>query len=119
MSYAEFTNDNWRVVAEYIGEGNSGDYDESDPDDQPLMRYDFFQVRNLDTHLSEDDDLLEEAVDSYCTLIPETDDAAIEGMGRIFLDALGNSSLFPKRRIQELTWTTPEEAKAILKVGGG
>jgi hypothetical protein len=32
-----------KVVLEYIGEGVSGDYDDEDPEDQPLLRYTLFR----------------------------------------------------------------------------
>jgi hypothetical protein len=100
MGYFEKDNGTWRVVAEYIGEGYEGDYDENDPLDQPLMRFDLFRVGE------------DEAVDSYCTLIPETDTTAIRAMTQIFLNELGTRQRFPKHVIELLTWTTPEQAKA-------
>ena len=99
LHYYEVSNEHWRVVAEYIGEGYSGDYDEEDPDDKPLMRYDFFRQGE------------EEAIDSYCTLMPITDPQAVRGMAMLFLDALDNNEHYPKRIMECLTWTEPEAAR--------
>ena len=98
LHHYEVTDGYWRIVAEYIGEGYSGDYDEEDPDDAPLMRYDFFRKGE------------EEAVDSYCTLMPTTNPDAVRGMAHLFLDALAGKREWQKRRIEELTWTEPEVA---------
>lgn len=50
------------VVLEYIGEGYNGDYDDTDPSDRQLLRFDVY--------------LNGEPVDdaSYCTQIPATID---------------------------------------------
>ena len=55
-----------RVTLEYIGEGYEGDYDPTDPDDSPLVRFSIDE-RELGTEYWE-------AVDdsSYCTTIPIT-----------------------------------------------
>lgn len=103
LHYYEVSSEYWRVVAEYIGEGYSGDYDDSDPDDKPLIRYDFFKQGE------------EEAVDSYCTLMPTTNPDAVKGMAHLFLNALDEREQFPKHYIQELTWTEPEVAVAYLR----
>ena len=90
----------WTVESVELGEGYDGEYNETDPNDVELVRYDF---------LLEGED---ETVDSYCTLIPVADREAVEAMGRIFLDALdGDNPHFPKHTIQQLTWTTPTQAK--------
>lgn len=101
LHHYEVSSEHWRVVAEYIGEGYSGDYDEEDPDDKPLMRYDFFRQGEE-----------EEAVDSYCTLMPTTNPGAVRAMAHLFLNALGDSAHFPKHEMEALTWTEPEVAAA-------
>lgn len=52
---------NWRLVWDWIGEGNSGDFDPNDPDDKPLLRADVWFV-------NPDGSVLEPQDSSYCTL---------------------------------------------------
>ena len=104
-------NDYWVVIGEWIGEGLSGDYDDTDPEDYPHMRYDFYTRKNdPETHGYG----RVEAEDSYCTMINAEDRDAVIGMGFIFLNAL-DSEQFPKRQIQELTWTSNNEAVAYFR----
>lgn len=37
------TNDTYRIILTYIGEGYNGDYNEADPDDAPLFRADVYE----------------------------------------------------------------------------
>ena len=91
-----FTRGRHRVEFEDIGEGLSGDYDPTDPDDQPLLRF--------TTERRNDAGEWEEVPDgSYCTLLPT--DTAHEALARAaepILDALEQPS--PKRRLEELSW---------------
>lgn len=108
LEYYKVSNPFWSVVGEYIGEGYDGYYEEGDPEDKPLMRYDFF-FHSPDAELPYGVEP-GEAVDSYCTSIPITNPKAVIGMGLLFLNALGDLRGYPKRYMQHLTWTTPEEA---------
>lgn len=63
----ELIKDNVKVCWINLGEGHCGDYDENDPEDENLLRYDVY-VLDGDSWEAVDDA-------SYCTTIPaETDD---------------------------------------------
>lgn len=59
--------DTYRVEVTDIGEGYSGDYDESDPNDRPLVR---FYVSKWNPEIGDFEDLVDA---SYCTLIHAED----------------------------------------------
>lgn len=106
LTHYEISNEYWTVIAEYIGEGFGGDYDDGDPQDLPLMRYDFYRTSN-----NPGPDLYGESYeDSYCTLMPITNPSAVMGMAKIFLDTLNSHTIFLKHEIRRLTHTTPDEA---------
>jgi hypothetical protein len=56
----------YRVTFENIGEGYSGDYNENDPTDQPLLRF------SCEKKVGRSWEWMEDA--SYCTCLPETTD---------------------------------------------
>jgi len=84
-----------QVTWEYIGEGYSGDYNENDPDDEPLLR--FCCSKLVDGEWRELDDA------SYCTRLSTTTWSRylVEAAGLI-LEAIQNESY--KRRLEELSW---------------
>ncbi len=65
----EIHDDTIKVVLRNIGEGWCGDYNENDPDDEELLRFDVYIM--TEGYVSEDFDGWEEMEDSsYCTQIP-------------------------------------------------
>ena len=63
MSEIETIRDDHRLVLSHIGEGYFGDYDEDDPEDAPLLRFDLYEEVDGDW----------EMVDgcSYCTWLSD------------------------------------------------
>ena len=98
---------NRRVTWEYIGEGESGDYDPRDPDDTPLLR---FSCDRLDEDFNPGCESggaspwigMEDA--SYCTYMPATAsiDHLLRGAG-VILEAIDTDGSY-RRRLQELSW---------------
>lgn len=62
----ELVKDNVKVCWINIGEGHCGDYDEEDPEDENLLRYDVY-VLDEDDWIAVDDA-------SYCTYVPADTD---------------------------------------------
>lgn len=60
----ELVRDNVRVELEHIGEGWQGEYDETDPDDTPLLRFTVSKL--VDGEWQEVNDA------SYCTQLPDS-----------------------------------------------
>ena len=91
---------NKRVTWEWIGEGWSGDYDETDQEDTPLLRF------SCDERVDDDWVSIDDA--SYCTRLPITTPTAylVRGAG-IVLEAIQKSS--PKKRLEELSWFCLED----------
>ena len=54
---------NWRVDLVDIGEGLNGDWQEDDPNDMPLLRFDMYSRKNSRSPWTEVSD------SSYCTLV--------------------------------------------------
>lgn len=100
------TRKNVRVTWEDIGEGLSGDYDNTDSDDVPLLR--FSCDRKVDGDWEQIDD------GSYCTRCPtNTPRKSLRRFAKEILDACEQPS--PKRRLEELSWLCPEDAKSSVK----
>ena len=57
-------NNNFEIQLVYIGEGYNGNYDENDPEDDPLIRVDLWDVEELDNY--------GDCIESTCTTIPAT-----------------------------------------------
>ena len=96
----EFSRKGLIVVFEYIGEGFSGDYDENDPDDDPLLRFSCFRI--------EGGERVEIPDSSYCTLLPtNTRKEHLEQASKSILDALELPS--PKRELERLSWFGPND----------
>ena len=95
--------DNTRVDLEWIGEGYSGEYDEDDPLDEKLMRFDVFRRESEDAEWEEVPD------SSYCTQLPDSlsDELKQKALERIMDDVYGYTGSI-KRRCEELSWISPE-----------
>ena len=92
----------FRVVWEWIGEGYEGDYNESDPDDVPLLRF------SCDKKEDGEWEGLSDA--SYCTHMPITSSVELLAQGAgIILEVIKKASY--KRRLQELSWLSPKDFK--------
>ena len=57
----ELVKDNVKVIWENIGEGHCGDYDETDPEDENLLRF--------TVYVNEDGEWKEVDDSSYCTMV--------------------------------------------------
>jgi len=96
-----------------LGEGKFGDYDEDNPDDVELLRFDFFIDIDLAEKLwiavEEEDAVLGRPQDcSYCTSVPvsATDEQRYE-MLILLMDGLENymvQGLSPKKACEKLSW---------------
>jgi hypothetical protein len=79
-----------------IGEGLSGDYDEEDPDDIPLLRYDTYVHRDKVGNLELEDDGESEWLTlddgSYCTQVPvDTDSRILKSLARKMANQLSDA----------------------------
>lgn len=76
-----FSKGKFKVILEYIGEGFSGDYDKSDPTDEPLIRFTCYQQ----------DDQLNGA--SFCTMASiTTPKRKLMSFGQNILNILVNTN---------------------------
>lgn len=96
----ELTEGKYRVVLEYIGEGADGDFDESDPDDEPLLRFSCYE--KIDGEFESIDDA------SYCTqLTTDTPrdilDRALKVIMRELKDARDGGSS-GKKAMEQMSW---------------
>lgn len=89
------------VEWEYIGEGWGGDYDEADPQDEPLLRF-YVQRRTPDGEWADVEDA------SYCTQMPATATPAQRRRGleilmeRFYDDVVAGKSV--KKLGEEMSW---------------
>lgn len=98
---------NRRVTWEWIGEGWSCDYNENDPDDEPLLRF------SCDEKIGRQWEGMEDA--SYCTRLPITVPKKYLKRGaEIILEAIEDISY--KKRLEELSWFCPEDFKKAEKI---
>lgn len=102
---------NKKVVFEWIGEGNDGDYNEDDEDDIPLLRFSCDERKYYDRgdERLEDDGVWEGMEDaSYCTQMPINTPmkVLIRGMALV-MEAIQDINY--KRRLEELSWMKPED----------
>lgn len=63
-----------KVEIEWLGEGWDGDYDESNPDDKPFLRFSVYKLEGGYFETGSTKDPYWESIDdsSYCTLMPAT-----------------------------------------------
>lgn len=106
-------NQNFAVEVEYIGEGRGGDYDPSDPDDRPLLR--FWVERRADADSPWED------VDrgSYCTAVPAyAPRAIVEALPRYIANQLHMpGGAFLKSLLERLSSTSSVDIETFLKEG--
>jgi hypothetical protein len=113
--------DNGMVKVEWIniGEGYSGEYDSSDPEDVNLLRYDAWvkitgtdmdEIRGLENNYDEDE-WAYKPNGSYCTLTPaDTHEDALVALAKFIAnelaDNLDNGGW--KRRAEEMSYAQPK-----------
>jgi hypothetical protein len=107
-AYDELTRGDVMVQLEYIGEGYVGEYDPSDPNDVPLLR--FYVRKRVDD--PNDPDGWEDVDDaSYCTLLPSTISDEVRQacltyiMDRVYEPLMSGGSI--KHICAELSWIEP------------
>ena len=92
-----------RATWEWIGEGFSGDYNEEDPNDAPLLRFSC-ELR----HRGKWEDV-EDA--SYCTTVPiTTPRKELKVMLNTILKELANTYPDHKRAMEEMSWIGERKA---------
>jgi hypothetical protein len=99
LSFKEMTitKGNLRATWEWIGEGRSGDYNEEDPNDQPLLRF------TCDENNAGDWEQVENA--SYCTTVPiTTPRKELRRMLNTILKELAGTYPDHKRAMEEMSW---------------
>lgn len=108
-----------KVVLEYIGEGNDGDYDPDDPDDEPLLRFSLYRRDDGDDRLNSlyfepaHDGWLSVSDGSYCTqLSARADRELLTKAANHILDEVRHtlSDCGREKRLYELlSWIELEE----------
>jgi len=95
-------NGSLRVVWEWIGEGHESDYNEDDPDDEPLLRFSCDKI--------EDGEWVGMDNASYCTQLNiKTPKKYLKQGAKEIIDAIEHESY--KRRLEELSWLCIEDFK--------
>lgn len=95
-----------------IGEGVQGDYNENDPEDINLLRFDIY---TNESHTSNANESGWESVDSWCTMLPATMDntkitRALNMLFDEFYNALKNDHTVSIRRLGDtLSWISEED----------
>ena len=102
-TYPTLTRGNLRAEWENLGEGFSGDYDPTDPDDVNLLRFSVYDVATGEQ--------LDDA--SYCTQMPADTDPSILARALEQIVAEAGS----KRALEGLSWMKPEDFPARGEVG--
>ena len=97
-----------------LGEGLSGDYDETDPEDLNLLRFDVYLL-NRDTGEWEDPGNA-----SYCTQMPAdtSPEVLVKALQRIMDEVespLEDGSSY-KRILEELSWMEPSWFEKVMSV---
>lgn len=92
-----------------LGEGFSGDYDPSNPDDQALLRFDVLELTNIHGLFSDSPVMEWEVLDdaSYCTQMPaDSSDVVLRRGATMIMNATyGKTNI--KRICEGLSWIEP------------
>jgi hypothetical protein len=103
----EVIKDNIRLVWEDIGEGWSGDYNDEDPDDTPLLRFSIDWRENANSDWEGLDDA------SYCTGLPiDTDADTLCEYAESIIASLSSTKEKPtgyKRTLERWSWLGIED----------
>jgi hypothetical protein len=91
---------------EYIGEGHLGEFDESDGEDIPLLRFAVYVSKNENIW-----EIMDDA--SYCTSNPiNTNNEDLVKMGQFILDLFSecyNTDQSWKHTMESASWITPDK----------
>ena len=100
---------NTRVIWEWIGEGNEGDYNEDDPTDVPLLRFSCYKrVKNKGDQFMCFDEWEEMSDASYCTCLPiHTSIGMLAQAAALILQAIQDVNY--KRTLEGYSWFSPED----------
>jgi hypothetical protein len=113
----ELTCGSVRVVFEYLGEGLSGDYDESDPDDVAFLRFTIYKRTGHSGEDWIDWEAIEDA--SYCTQIRTDTPAETLSLliARIFNEVYGKveAGQSIKKVCELLSWLHADDADPHAK----
>lgn len=92
--------DNYRVDWCFLDEGWNGMYDENNPDDEPLLRFDCYTLVDGEWEMMDDA--------SYCTAVPVgTSDVVLHaGLERIMDNIYGKDNV--KKICEDLSWMSPD-----------
>lgn len=95
----------FRVEWVNLGEGWYGDYDDTDPEDVNLLRFDCF--------VREDGEWRDPGNASYCTRMPaDTDPVILKQALKVILGAFSNHyESGYKRTLEQLSWIGPDDFK--------
>ena len=115
--YFELVEDNVKVVFEYIGEGYEGNYNQADPEDTKLLRFDVFAHESLNNpyaeHPTKDDGFGYMLDSSYCTHLPlNLPEDDINKALRVIMDEVKGEVIAGhsiKRICEHLSWLCPED----------
>ncbi len=113
--YFELVEDNVKVAFEYIGEGYEGDYNQADPEDAKLLRFDVFAHHSLRNPYAEDS-MMEFGYmldSSYCTHLPlNLPEDVINKALRVIMDEVKGEVIAGhsiKRICEHLSWLCPDD----------
>lgn len=100
-----------KVVIGWIGEGWQGDYDPDDPDDQPLLRFDAYDLNRPPDIYGPHSRSFQDT--SYCTRLPATiPPEVLKSVCRVIAVSLADESHW-KRPCEEWSWVNAEDAHRI------
>lgn len=119
------------VELDNIGEGVDGDYDPTDEEDVPLMRFTLYRLCDDPNHEGikdnfegtgyEKNEWMAVKDGSYCTQLPVTSDNEIlREAGQFLLDYVREGIRdyqFDKRLYESLSWITIKDGDVICNVG--
>lgn len=111
-----------RVEIGWIGEGNEGDYRADNPDDEPLLRFDAYDLTKHEdtTNCTGVWDCCRSGQDaSYCTRLPATlPKPVLESVCRLIAEQIVDEENW-KRLLEGLSWLDTNDAtQAHAKYGG-
>lgn len=99
-----------RVSIGWIGEGISGEFNEDDPGDAPLLRFDAYDLAHPDEN---DWDCRSRQDASYCTCLPAwLPVSVLTAVCRAIAESIADESHW-KRLLEEWSWADEDDAKAI------
>jgi hypothetical protein len=105
-THAIYDSGNRRVEVEWIGEGVDGDFDPSDPEDYPHLRF------NVMEYCGDEWEQIDDT--SYCCQVDaRSSDEVKLALAKLVLDTVGDDP-HPKRACERLSWTTLADVEAAM-----